>query len=298
MLSNRGVQTASVSCRHAGSPENDQLAEASAERLNMTSYAGLLIVNADDWGHDIETTDRTLECILQGTVSSVSAMVFMSDSERAAGAALANGIDAGLHLNLTTPFSDPEVCPQLLNRQQQLSRYLTSNRFSKTVFHPGLHDSFKRVVAAQFDEFKRLFGKEPTRIDGHHHMHLCANVIFGDLLPGGAVVRRNCTFDRGEKGWCNRLYRRSFDRLLERRFRIVDYVFTLPPIRIPGRLDRIFTLASDSVVELETHPIMLNERSFLQEELLHRLGDTPIASRFASSKRIAPRLQRDKRWHT
>jgi hypothetical protein len=256
----------------------------------MTTCAGLLIVNADDWGRDLETTERTLECILQGTVSSVSAMVFMRDSERAAAVALANEIDAGLHLNLTTPFSDPGVCPQLLNCQQQLSRYLTASRFSKAVFHPGLRDSFKRVVAAQFDEFSRLFGKEPTRIDGHHHMHLCANVIFGDLLPAGAVVRRNCIFDNGEKGWCNRLYRRSIDRVLERRFRVVDYLFTLPPIRTPGRLDQIFALARDSVVELETHPIMVDERSFLQEELLRRLGDTPIASRFASSKCVAPRL--------
>src|SRR2546426_10477618 len=46
--------------------------------------AGLLIMNADDWGRDRQTTDRTFECVLRGTVSSVSAMVFMEDSERAA----------------------------------------------------------------------------------------------------------------------------------------------------------------------------------------------------------------------
>src|ERR1035438_7665463 len=50
-----------------------------------STAAGLLIVNADDWGRDHETTERTFECILRGAVSSVSAMVFMGDSERAAG---------------------------------------------------------------------------------------------------------------------------------------------------------------------------------------------------------------------
>jgi len=45
---------------------------------------GRLIINADDWGCDRGATDRTLDCIMRGTVSSVSAMVFMADSERSA----------------------------------------------------------------------------------------------------------------------------------------------------------------------------------------------------------------------
>ena len=48
---------------------------------------------ADDWGRDRETTERTLECFNQGAVSSVSAMVFMEDSERAAAIALERGIE-------------------------------------------------------------------------------------------------------------------------------------------------------------------------------------------------------------
>src|SRR5258708_25144263 len=62
-----------------------------------TLPAGVLIVNADDWGRDYETTARTLECALHGTISSVSAMVFMQGSERAAAIARERGIDAGLH---------------------------------------------------------------------------------------------------------------------------------------------------------------------------------------------------------
>src|ERR1700674_3520796 len=73
----------------------------SPRRGNETSPAGLLIINADDWGRDYETTARTLECALRGTISSVSAMVFMQGSEQAAAIALERGIDAGLHLNFT-----------------------------------------------------------------------------------------------------------------------------------------------------------------------------------------------------
>src|SRR5437762_3797838 len=54
---------------------------------------GLLIVNADDWGRDLYTTGRILDCCARGVVSSVSAMVFMEDSERAAAMALQLGIE-------------------------------------------------------------------------------------------------------------------------------------------------------------------------------------------------------------
>jgi len=70
-----------------------------------SSLAGLLIINADDWGRDIDTTNRILECVLCGSVSSTSGMVFMEDSERAASVARERGVDVGLHLNVTTPFS-------------------------------------------------------------------------------------------------------------------------------------------------------------------------------------------------
>ena len=65
------------------------------------SQSGALVINADDWGRDRDTTDHTLECIRAGSVSSVSAMVFMEDSEGAAARAREQGIgrhvpDAGL----------------------------------------------------------------------------------------------------------------------------------------------------------------------------------------------------------
>src|SRR5882762_5570378 len=137
---------------------------------------GLLIVNADDWGRDYENTERTLECIVRGTVSSVSGMVFMEDSERAAEIARGRGIDVGLHLNFTTSFSGPGASTKLIEHQQRLARYLWRHRFAQLVYHPGLINSFEYVVASQGDEFRRLYGVEPSRLDGHHHMHLCANV--------------------------------------------------------------------------------------------------------------------------
>jgi chitin disaccharide deacetylase len=244
---------------------------------------GCLIVNADDWGRDFETTESTLDCWTQGTVSSVSAMVFMSDSERAAETARARGVDAGLHLNLTTPFSAGNATSRLCDHQQRLTRFLLFSPGSKSVYQPILQDLFEYVVRAQLDEYCRLYGKEPERIDGHHHMHLCANVVFGRLLPKGTVARRNFTFRPGEKSWANRLYRNLQDRILRRRHRIVDYLFNLAPVNVPGRLESIVSLAAKgSVVELETHPVLPEEYRFLREgDILQVTRQCRIAAGFA-----------------
>jgi predicted glycoside hydrolase/deacetylase ChbG (UPF0249 family) len=234
--------------------------------------SGLLILNADDWGRDVQTTERIYECFLHGTISSVSAMVFMEDSERAAAVAQERGIEAGLHLNLTTPFSTSRCPSKLFERQQEITRYLLRHRLAQVVFHPGLIHSFEYVVKAQIEEFSRLYGVVPNRIDGHHHMHLCANVLLGKLLPSGIMVRRNFSFQRGEKKFYNRLYRTMIDRLLARRYRLADYFFSLAPLDSPGRLPEIFSLCRSFVVEVETHPIIQDEYKFLMGKEIFELA--------------------------
>jgi hypothetical protein len=243
-----------------------------------SSSGGLLIVNADDWGRDRPTTDQTLTCARAGAVSSVSAMVFMEDSERAAAVAREHGIEAGLHLNLTTSFT-ARCAPRLAADQERLGRYLRRHRLSQIVFHPGLVRAFGDVVAAQLDEFRRLYGMEPDRVDGHHHMHLCANVLWQRLLPAGTLVRRNFSFQPGDKSAGNILYRKLVDRLLSRRHRVVDFFFSLPPLAPSSRLRRIFDLAREFVVEVETHPVNSDEYRFLTEsELFRYAGDGRIGS--------------------
>jgi predicted glycoside hydrolase/deacetylase ChbG (UPF0249 family) len=250
-----------------------------------TSRAGLLIINADDWGRDQDTTDRILDCVIRRTVSSVSAMVFMRDSERAASIARERGIDAGLHLNFTTEFSGSNASRQLMENQQRIAAYLLRRRFNQIVFHPGLRRSFEYVVATQRDEFLRLYGAQPERLDGHHHMHLCANVFLGGLLPPGTIVRRNFSFQRGEKSLANRLYRQAVDHRLARRHRIVDFLFSLPPFEPQSRLDRICSLARQFVVEVETHPAHVAEFRFLTEsDVVRWAGICAIAPRFALSR--------------
>jgi predicted glycoside hydrolase/deacetylase ChbG (UPF0249 family) len=246
--------------------------------------AGLLIVNADDWGRNRETTDRTLDCVRCGAVSSVSAMAFMEDSERAAEIAQESGIDAGLHLNFTLGFSATHTPQRLLSEQKRISEYLGRYRLSQIVFHPGLRRSFQYVFEAQRDEFIRLYGREPRRYDGHHHMHLCANVLLGGLLPEGTTVRRNFSFQSGEKSWANRGYRQTSDWLLGRHHQLTDMFFSIQPLAQPNHLHQIAMLSREYVVEMETHPYDPDEYAFLTGPKMRSvLHNYTVAARYGRS---------------
>jgi chitin disaccharide deacetylase len=242
---------------------------------------GTLIINADDWGRNRETTDRILACVRRRVVSSTSGMVFMTDSERSAGLAQEHSVDVGLHLNLTTAF-DATHCPaELLRHQARLIRYLRRHRLTQALYSSRLAGSFRYVVSAQIQEYRRLFSAEPQRVDGHHHMHLCANVLRDGLLPAGTIARRSFSFQAGDKSRLNLWYRQWVDRKLAQRHRMTDFFFALAPVEPVERLRRIFGLSSGRVLELETHPVNEDEYQFLiSGALAAKITDLQIAHGF------------------
>lgn len=229
----------------------------------LTPIAGCLIINADDWGRDAQTTDRTFGCFQQGVLSSASGMVFMQDSARAASIATQQDLDIGLHLNLSALFTAREVPVRLATHHQKVREYLCAHRCARLLYHPKLANSFEYVVASQFDEFSRLYGRTPDRIDGHHHMHLSANVLLQRLLPSGTIVRRHFSYEPGEKMVRNSIFRLYSRALLRDRYQVTDFFFSLPPFAPYERLQRLFNLAQRFTVELETHPINPDEYQFL-----------------------------------
>jgi hypothetical protein len=170
---------------------------------------------------------------------------------------------------------------QLAERHNKICAYLRLSPFSRGIFNPFLSRAFEYVVKAQLEEFERQYGEPPQRIDGHHHMHLCANVMRGELLPQGTIVRRNFSFGRGEKSFVNRRFRAAVDRKLARRHLLADAFYSLPPLE-PQRLRRIFALANQHSVEIETHPVRSEEYSFLMGEEIRRLLNSVIVARPSS----------------
>lgn len=226
----------------------------------------MLIINADDWGRSVAETDAVLRCYKAGRITSVSAMVFMADSERAAELARDNQLDAGLHLNFAERFTVPKCPAMLAEYQDRLVRFLMRNKYSQLLYNPFLRKEFSYSYQAQAEEFVRLFGKSPSHIDGHHHMHLCGNLLFSKLIPAGTKMRRNFSFWAGEKSLLNRAYRGLVDRWLARRYQLADYFFDLTQCIQEKKLDRVAGLAKSSSVELMTHPVVEAEAEYLMSD--------------------------------
>lgn len=229
----------------------------------------MLIINADDLGRSSAETNAALMCHRDGRITSVSAMVFMADSERAAELAKGNGLDVGLHLNFSEGFTAGRDLGMLGEYHNRIVRFLRGNKYSQLLFNPFLRREFSYSYQAQAEEFARLFGKAPSHIDGHHHMHLCANLLLSRVIPVGTKMRRNFSFWPGEKSRLNRAYRAVVDGWLARRYQLPDYFFDLTQCLREKKLDRLALLAKISNVELMTHPIVDREADYLMGDEFH-----------------------------
>ena len=255
--------TGKMQCEvHKPAEKQEQACRREPSAGASSQFDALVIVNADDWGLNAAVTECILSCAQARAISSVSAMVFMDDSERAADLAREHDIDAGLHLNLTCAFTATGVPSNLLEHQRRVAAFLRFERYARVLFNPLLARSFDYVTRAQIEEFERIYGAPPRRIDGHHHMHLSANVLAQKLLPTNAVIRRNQSFAAGEMSALNRWYRRTQDRHLARHFTTTDYFFDLCPIET-SRLARILDRAREWSVEIGCHPDRIEESEFL-----------------------------------
>ena len=237
----------------------------------------MLIINADDWGRSVVETDAALKCYRERRITSVSAMVLMQDSKRAARLAKDYELDdVGLHLNFSEEFTDKSCSETLKEHHGRIIRFLKRGKYAQLLYNPFLRRAFAYCYHAQVEEFMRLFEKSPSHIDGHHHMHLCANVLFSSMIPAGMKMRRNFSFWPGEKSMLNRTYRWLVDRWLACRYRLTDYFFDLTQCIQGKKLDRVAALAKSSNVELMTHPIVNEEEEYLMSDefkvILQRLA--------------------------
>jgi predicted glycoside hydrolase/deacetylase ChbG (UPF0249 family) len=241
----------------------------------------MLIINADDIGRWKNATDLAITCFKRGRITSASAMVFMEDSERASDLATSEGIDVGLHINLSEKFTGGTVPIRLQEKQEPICKFLGKSKYALLFYHPYLRSQFQYVFQAQYEEFIRLYGRPPSHMDGHFHMHLASNMLFDRIIPYGTKVRRNFSFFPGEKGILNRVYRNIVDSWLDRRYRVTNYFFAMLPYDV-ARLEFVIKLANTANVELMTHPHVPEEYDFLMSyEYGHAISSVRLGNYYS-----------------
>lgn len=207
-------------------------------------------------------------------------MVYMEDSERAASLALKTGIEVGLHLNFTQAFSTYNFPMKLREHQNRIMYYLTKQKLAQVIYNPFIATSFQYVFLSQLEEFERLYFRPPDYYNGHHHMHLCANVLASKMIPNKARIRRTFTFGWGERNLFNLIYRHLLDRYISGRYVSTDCFFSITPIQNYERLKNIFNRSVKESVEIEVHPENSEEINYLLSDRYYDLMDSVLCGGF------------------
>jgi predicted glycoside hydrolase/deacetylase ChbG (UPF0249 family) len=245
------------------------------------THPGLLIVNADDLGLATADTDAIMDCFRSGAISSSTALVWMRDSDRAADLARSEGIPTGLHLNLIEPYTAPDVPDRVAATQRRVIERLRASGVGPQLYHPGWAQDFGRCIGDQLSRFHELYGRAPTHIDGHRHMHLVLNALLSRSLGPVRRCRRPVNRTPVESAGHKRLARRGLSLLVRLRFTTTDVCFSvrsLHPALGGSGLDAELMRAGRGSVELFVHPGYRDELPLLRSEewrarlAAHRLG--------------------------
>jgi chitin disaccharide deacetylase len=236
----------------------------------------LLIVNADDLGLDRTNTDAILESFHLGAISSATALVWMNDSDRAAALARPEGLPVGLHLNLIEPFSAADVPEPVAATQRRVVHRLQRWGIGAQMYHPGWSADFERCISDQLARFQVLYGRPPTHIDGHQHMHLVPNALLARALRSVRRCRPPVNRTPHESAGYKRATRAAWGRLVRRRFLTTDWCFSLRSLHpelggagVEERLER----ATEASVEVFVHPGYPDELPLLRsDDWRERLG--------------------------
>jgi len=133
----------------------------------------LLIVNADDFGLCKAQNYGIIEAFNHGVVSSTTAMVNAAGSEHAAVLSAANPhLPVGMHFVLTLgqPLSR---MPGLVRDNGQLGKWIWEMADEGRL----PLDEIEQELECQFTRFLELFGRPPTHIDSHHHVHMIPQIF-------------------------------------------------------------------------------------------------------------------------
>lgn len=250
----------------------------------------MLVVNADDLGHDRATSDAILAAFARGAITSATAMVLMEDSERGFGLASEAELPIGLHLNLMEPYSGNALDPADRAEQAWAVERFQASFAGRWAPSPRLMRVARRCVRQQLAEFERLRGAPPTHVDGHQHGHLSTPALWELSRAEAPAIRSSFTFRKGEKPPHKLALRSVLNRGIASRFPTTDRFHSirdLHPAFGGHGIEAVIAEARELDVEVMCHPGLADEYEVLtSEEWLRSISSVPTGS-FADLRRPA-----------
>lgn len=147
----------------------------------------VLIVNADDFGLSKGQNYGIVEACRNGVVTSTTALVNGAAIDHAV--QLSRDIPelaVGMHFVLT--LGRPLTTMPGLTRDGVLGKWIWQMAEEDTL----PLDEISQELAAQYQRFIDLFGREPTHLDSHHHVHMFPQIfpiVAGFAAQKGIALR-------------------------------------------------------------------------------------------------------------
>ncbi|HEX4501342.1 MAG TPA: chitin disaccharide deacetylase [Scandinavium sp.] len=130
-----------------------------------------LIVNADDFGLCEGVNDGIVQAHRDGVVTSTTAMVTAPAIQHAVGLSAEHpALGVGLHFVLS--YGKPLTALSSLVREGVLGKWIWEAAAQGEL----VDEEIAQELAAQYQRFLSLFGRPPTHIDSHHHVHFIPQV--------------------------------------------------------------------------------------------------------------------------
>lgn len=130
-----------------------------------------LIINADDYGWDEDSTQGILTLVRAGALSSVSIMANMADDYALKNIALhTNTVSTGIHITLNEgkPLSNPAEVTTLVDENG--SFYNSSKLWKRAISGKVKYSHIQKELEAQLGKL-RDFGIAISHADSHQHIH-------------------------------------------------------------------------------------------------------------------------------
>lgn len=147
----------------------------------------LLIVNADDFGLSKGQNYGIIEACRRGVVTSTTALINGDAIEHAA--LLSRDVpELGVGMHFVLTLGMPLSSMPGLTREGQLGKWIWTQAEQGTL----PLEEIARELDCQFNRFIDVFGREPTHIDSHHHVHMIPAifpVVAGFARRHGVAMR-------------------------------------------------------------------------------------------------------------
>lgn len=214
-----------------------------------------LIINADDFGYDKETCDRTIELFELSLITSATIMTGMPASERAIDFAAKNSekFSFGLHFNIVDghlPLSNAKS-----SLTDEMGTFWPSNKQRINALLGKIADG---DIAKEFEAQLNVLimgGVKVSHFDSHGHLHKFPHVINslqGTMDKYGIhVVRRPQNLY--QVGSLNRRILNWYCSLSFRKFSVPDSLFAIESHTNMWHQD-FFKLLPEGITELAIHP--------------------------------------------